>query len=80
MQWILNNWLILALVGGMLFMHFSGHGCGGHSGHGRGGHGHGHGGGSGGGGGCGGKKHDAADGHGPADPVPPPLPEEKTGA
>lgn len=33
MQWIVDNWLILLLVGGMLAMHMFGHG------HGRGGHG-----------------------------------------
>lgn len=37
MQWIVDNWLILLLLGGMLAMHLFGHGHGGHGGHGRGG-------------------------------------------
>lgn len=40
MQWVVDNWLILLLVGGMLAMHLFGHGHGGHGG-GRGGHGRG---------------------------------------
>lgn len=35
MQWIVDNWLILLLGGGMVAMHLFGHG----HGHGRGGHG-----------------------------------------
>ena len=38
MQWILDNWLLLLLGGGMVAMHLFGHG---HGGHGHGGHGHG---------------------------------------
>lgn len=34
MQWIIDNWLTLVLVGGMLAMHLFGHGHGGHGGHG----------------------------------------------
>lgn len=34
MQWIVDNWLILLLGGGMVAMHLFGHG---HGGHGRGG-------------------------------------------
>ena len=30
MQWILDNWLILLLGGGMVAMHLFGHGHGGH--------------------------------------------------
>lgn len=33
MQWIVDNWLILLLAGGMVAMHLFGHG---HGGHGRG--------------------------------------------
>lgn len=36
MQWIVDNWLILLLGGGMVAMHLFGHGHGGHGGHGRG--------------------------------------------
>ena len=32
MQWIMDNWVILLLVGGMLAMHLFGHGHGGHGG------------------------------------------------
>lgn len=38
MQWILDNWLLLLLGGGMVAMHLFGHG---HGGHGHGGHGRG---------------------------------------
>ena len=38
MQWIVDNWLILLLGGGMVAMHLFGHGHGGHGG-GHGGHG-----------------------------------------
>ena len=30
MQWIVDNWVIMLLVGGMLDMHLFGHGHGGH--------------------------------------------------
>jgi hypothetical protein len=33
MQWLLDNWIIVLLVGGMIGMHLFGHG--GHGGHGR---------------------------------------------
>lgn len=50
MQWIIDNWLLLALGGGMIAMHMFGHG----HGHGKGKGGHGGHGGTGGrdGGGC----------------------------
>ena len=38
MQWIIDNWLLLALGGGMIAMHLFGHGHGGHGGHGKNGH------------------------------------------
>lgn len=31
MQWIIDNWLTLVLIGGMLAMHLFGHGHGGHA-------------------------------------------------
>ncbi len=36
MQWIVDNWLVLLLGGGMVAMHLFGHGHGSHGGHGRG--------------------------------------------
>ena len=50
MQWIIENWLLLALGGGMIAMHMFGHGHG--HGKGKGGHGGTGGHGSRGGGGC----------------------------
>jgi|Deesub1362A_J573_1020465.scaffolds.fasta_scaffold56323_2 hypothetical protein len=35
MQWIIDNWLTVVLIVGMLAMHMFGHGHGGHGGHGR---------------------------------------------
>ena len=35
MQWIIDNWLVLLLGGGMIAMHLFGHGRGGHGGHGK---------------------------------------------
>ncbi|MBI1220769.1 MAG: hypothetical protein GC186_19750 [Rhodobacteraceae bacterium] len=71
MQWILDNWLIVLLFGGMAAMHLFGHGHGGHSGHGNGGHG----------GGCGGggMKHRNPVADQQPEPVPVAPPEEKTG-
>ena len=34
MQWIIDNWLTVVLIGGMFAMHMFGHGHGGHGGHG----------------------------------------------
>lgn len=67
MQWILDNWLIILLFGGMAAMHLFGHGHGGHSGHGQGG-------------GCGGgvKRSDPGTARS-AEPVPAPPPQEETG-
>lgn len=44
MQWLLDNWVVVLLGGGMIAMHLFGHGHGGHGGgkgggHGSGGHG-----------------------------------------
>lgn len=40
MQWILNNWVTILLVGGFIGVHFFMHGRGGHGGHGGGSGGH----------------------------------------
>jgi hypothetical protein len=34
MQWVLDNWILLLIGGGMIAMHLFGHGHGGHDGHG----------------------------------------------
>ena len=35
MQWVIENWVPLLLVGGMIAMHLFGHGHGGHGDHGK---------------------------------------------
>ena len=61
MEWILDNWLLLLLGGGMIAMHLFGHGHGAHGGGGGGGHG------------GGGKHKDAAKAEPSADVSAPPV-------
>lgn len=35
MQWLIDNWFLVLLLGGMGAMHLFGHGHGGHGGHGK---------------------------------------------